>query len=224
MIIIFDLDDTLYDEKKFVISGFKYVSVFLNNLYGWNIKQTFNSLIRILNSDGRGEVFDTFLKLKEINSKILKRKCVNTYRHHTPNIFLKKEIKNILINFKKSEHSIYLLTDGHKVVQKNKINALGIEKFFKKIFITHRYGIKNAKPSTYCFKIIKKIEKCNWGSMLYIGDNPNKDFVNLKPLGMKTIRIMKGVHAKTRLNIKFEASFRINSLAELSSLIKNNFK
>ena len=157
MIIIFDLDDTLYDEKKFVISGFKYVSVFLNNLYGWNIKQTFNSLIRILNSDGRGEVFDTFLKLKEINSKILKRKCVNTYRHHTPNIFLKKEIKNILINFKKSEHSIYLLTDGHKVVQKNKINALGIEKFFKKIFITHRYGIKNAKPSTYCFKIILNI-------------------------------------------------------------------
>ena len=28
--------------------------------------------------------------------------------------------------------------------------------------------------------------------MVYVGDDPNKDFVNLNPLGMKTVRVLTG--------------------------------
>ena len=65
------------------------------------------------------------------------------------------------------------------MVQYNKIQALNISSYCNKIFIIHRFGIKNAKPSLYCFKKIKKIENCKWADLVYIGDDPNKYFINL---------------------------------------------
>ena len=73
-----------------------------------------------------------------------------------------------------------------------KADSLGLDKYFKKIVLTHRYGVKHAKPSSYCFSIIKDIENCEWIDLVYIGDDPNKDFVNLNPLGVKTIRVNTG--------------------------------
>lgn len=86
---------------------------------------------------------------------------------------------------------LYIVTDGNKIVQNNKIEALNLRKHIKKDFITHRFGKKHSKPSTYCFEKIRKLENVNPEDIVYIGDNPNKDFVNIKELGFRTIRIKK---------------------------------
>ena len=51
---------------------------------------------------------------------------------------------------------------------------------------------------------------------MYIGDNPKKDFVNLKKDGFWTMRVMTGEHRDVLASPEFEADFRINSLDELS--------
>ena len=43
--------------------------------------------------------------------------------------------------------------------------------------------------------------------MYYIGDNPKKDFVNLNPLDVTTIRVLTGEYKNLMVSKKFEAKF-----------------
>ena len=69
MIVCFDLDDTLYDEITYVQSGLKAVAKYLNNvkLLDYSEDDMYFQLTKILRENGRGKVFDIFLKM---NGKI----------------------------------------------------------------------------------------------------------------------------------------------------------
>ena len=191
MILIFDLDDTLYEEITFVYSGFKSVGRYLYEKYGFDPDESFLSMVKYLKKYGRGAIFNYLLLNKNIFNESNLKKCISIYRSHKPSIVINKEVYKYLLELGK-KFSLYLVTDGNKYVQHNKIAALGIYPLFKKVFITHNYGLDKAKPSLYCFNKIKKIEACNWSDIFYIGDNPNKDFVNLNKMGANTIRILSG--------------------------------
>lgn len=219
MIPIFDLDDTLYPERSFVESGFRAVARWLEHQFGWDVNESLVTMLRTLEVQGRGAVFDTLLASNGVASACLVNRCVHVYRHHTPDISLHPIAKELLGTLK---GPIFLVTDGHKIVQENKVRSLGIEKDFKKVFITHRYGICNAKPSIHCFEIIRRMEKCDWSDMAYIGDNPAKDFVNLTPLGVRTIRVLTGEHRNVKAKPGYEATQVISGLEELPILLKDN--
>tara|TARA_Y100000589_G_C27186575_1_gene642961 strand:- start:1202 stop:1867 length:666 start_codon:yes stop_codon:yes gene_type:complete len=221
MIIIFDLDDTLYKEIDFVKGGMRAVSYFLEDHIRENSKSIYSELIHILHTEGRGKIFDKFLNGKRKFNKYLVARCINEYRFHSPNIKLYESAQKFL-NANKFK-SLYLVTDGNKNVQWSKIKALDLERFFKKIFITHRYGIKNAKPSLYCFEKIKTLEQADWKDLVYIGDNPAKDFVSLKKVHAKTIRVLTGNYANTLAPEKFDADYTINSLDKLDLLLDKIF-
>ncbi len=221
MIPIFDLDDTLYPERTYVESGFSAVALMLEQRFGWSAKESYAHMLDTLASEGRGEVFNRLLATKGALNYSRVRDCIHTYRHHRPIIQLNPMACNVLGSLKERP---YLVTDGHKVVQQKKVEALGLEAQFKKIYITHRYGIKNAKPSTHCFELIKKLEKCEWSEMFYVADNPAKDFVNLNPLGVHTIRVSTGEHSKSIAQPGFDAMHKINTLDELKNVLNEIFK
>ena len=52
-IIIFDLDDTLYEERTFVESGFRAVAEYLEKHFKINKKELFEDLKNILRKEGR---------------------------------------------------------------------------------------------------------------------------------------------------------------------------
>lgn len=217
MILIFDMDDTLYDESTYVKSSFKAVANYLSKKYLLPYNNLLRSSLQILDENGRGKIFDELLIKNNIYTKTEVRNCLSVYRGNTPDISIFKEAEQVLTYLK--DYSKYLVTDGNKNVQYKKVKALGLKRYFKKIFLTHRYGIKNAKPSTYCFTLIKELEGCEWNDMTYIADDPNKDFVNLKPLGMKTVRVLKGRFKNQRAKKKYDAKFNINNLTELTKLL-----
>jgi len=214
MILVFDLDDTLYNEMDFVKSGFEAVSNYLYEFYSIPKDESFKFMIETLLKNGRGRIFDDILIKFGLYSKKRVRKCVSVYRAHKPHIFLYNEADDCLKRF--NDYFIYLVTDGNKLVQKNKIDALGLNNRVKFSFIIHRYGIKNSKPSPYCFLKICKMEKVEPEKVVYIGDNPNKDFVGIKPLGFKTIRVLTGQYKNVFKTDEFEADYPINNLSELS--------
>lgn len=217
LILIFDLDDTLYNELDFVQSGFQAVAYFLEEEYGVAKSESLAIMNNILHKEGRGAIFDLLLEMKHLHCKTLVRKCVYIYRHHSPSISPFPEAEELL---KSLDNPLYIVTDGHKIVQEKKINALNIQKYFKKIYLTHRYGIRHSKPSIYCFDKIRKTEKCDWSDMVYIGDDPNKDFVNLKPLGMHTIRVLKGNYKDVILDEIHEADYRIPDLTHVKEILR----
>jgi len=94
--------------------------------------------------------------------------------------------------------------------------ALGIYNKVKFPYITHRFGKMKAKPSPYCFLKIAEREKTAPENIVYVGDNPYKDFVGIKPLGFKTVRVLQGSFKDICLTVEFEAQRTIESLAELT--------
>ncbi|HRD55742.1 MAG TPA: HAD-IA family hydrolase [Parachlamydiaceae bacterium] len=212
-IFIFDLDDTLYDELSYVYSGFLAVAKFLEKATKLPSKEIFQELKEILKSQDRGHVFDLFLKRHHLFSKKLVKECLNTYRNHIPKITLYEDAKKLLQHLK--GHPIYIVTDGHKLVQENKIKALKLDKMVKHYYLTNRYGLKNNKPSPYCFLKICKQEKITPEEVVYIGDNPHKDFLGLKPLGFKTVRLLRGRYQHIQLEKWYEAEKTIRNLNEL---------
>ena len=206
MILIFDLDDTLYDEKTFYLSGLKNVSKYLTNEFNLNYKKIFSELKINFLKKGRNSLLENFLKQKKIYNLTNLNKIIKIYRYHQYKIHLYNDAKHFLKHFRDS--SMYIITDGNKVVQHSKIKKLSLNRYFKKIFITHRYGIKSAKPSLKCFSIIKKRENVKWSSLVYIGDNPNKDFVNLNKKGSLTIRILRGMYKNKKVSKLYDAQYK----------------
>jgi len=215
-VIVFDLDDTLYDELDFVKSGFNEVSEFLSKKFNIPKNKCYEIMINELQY-GRGEIFDNTLKKYNIFSKKLVKQCISRYRSHKPKIHL---FHSAIKCLKKLDiFPLYIVTDGNKIVQKNKVKALKIQKKVKFIFITSNYTLKNAKPSPYCFFKICELEKTSPQNIIYIGDDPSKDFVKIKQKGFKTIRVLTGKFKNEKYSKQFDADLTIKSLEELS-LIK----
>ena len=222
MILIFDLDDTLYDELTYVYSGLRSVARFGEQEWGWDFTDSQLFLRNTLLQEGRGKVFDSWLVAHGKWSRSRVAECVRIYRHHSPNLSLYSAAHKILGQYN-ARAPLYLVTDGHKVVQENKIEALNLQAIFCRIFITHRYGLSAAKPSTHCFEIIRNLEKCGWNQLVYVGDDPTKDFVGLNRFGVLTVRVLTGKHRNLAAKKEYDASLTIPNLHALPSALSSRF-
>lgn len=222
IIIVFDLDDTLYDEKTYVLSGFRAVASHLKMKYGLNSAKSYKFMLKDLNKNGRGKIFNNILAKYSLENKKCVRELLSVYRKHKPQIKLFADSERILKRFAK--YPLYVVTDGNVNVQNNKCRALGLGKHTDKIFITYRYGIKNAKPNTYCFKKILKLENSVPANLIYIADNPNKDFVNLNREGYNTVRILRGMFKNVNAGKGYDAGHAIKSLDEITVKFINSLK
>jgi len=115
-----------------------------------------------------------------------------------------------------------LITDGDKGAQLNKIKLLDLQKYMNKIIITDEYGKEYWKPSIKPFKMILEYFNIDSKESIYIGDNPNKDFIPCKKLGINTVRIIRpiGYYSNTFLNENYEADYNIKSLLELENILE----
>ncbi len=214
MVIVFDLDDTLYEEKTYVSSGFQTVACFLEPILQRSKKELWLEMMHVLEAEGRGVVFDRVLQRHGKYSKHLVRRCISRYRTHKPKIELHPEGRACLQRF--NEFPKYIVTDGNKTAQTAKVRALGLDKCTKKVFVTHRFGLAQAKPSPYCFQLIQRLEGVPANRIFYIGDNPTKDFHGIRPLGFRTIRVFTGPHAELQVPTRIDAEFKIKNLNELT--------
>lgn len=216
LIPIFDLDDTLYCEHDYVRSGFKAVAEFIANQNSFVTSHLlYKDFIDIWLSQGRGQIFNIICDKYNIAINI--SLLVQVYREHKPELVLYDDAKEALTYFITRNIPMGLITDGDSTTQWRKVESLQLNKLFNFIIVTNDLGIEYWKPSAVPYKKVAEalnvpIEKC-----VYIGDNPNKDFITAKKLGMKTIRIVReiGDHMKTRLDNTYEADKEIYSLTEL---------
>jgi|688.fasta_scaffold604536_2 putative hydrolase of the HAD superfamily len=220
-ILIFDLDDTLYPEVNYAESGFEAVSDFVLTAYQIPREITLRILLSALHSGERDTAFQKLSLICKLPNRAI-RECLAVYRGHKPKINLDDSTKQVLNTY--AQVNKYVVTDGNKIVQKRKVDALKLESIFNRCLITHNFGLKAAKPSIICFDKIRKIESATWKDLVYVGDDPKKDFVNLKPLGVKTVRVMTGKYSKIEASSKFEAEIRIPSLMCLDDALQSRYE
>jgi putative hydrolase of the HAD superfamily len=219
MILIFDLDDTLYRELDFVEGGFRNVAGLLEEELGLSSERTYRRLVKLLNDNGRGRVFDMFLLEQGIYSKERLMECVSRYRYGPRSLSLSDTNKKLLRELK-TKFTMYVVTDGNKSVQKFKADLLGLHLYFERVLPTHSFGKNRAKPSIYCFQKIAEWERVPMSELIYIGDNPEKDFVGLKSAGGKTVRLLEGPYQNMSAKPGHEADYTIASLPLVRKILE----
>lgn len=176
--VIFDLDDTLYGEKQYVLSGYKEIARSLNEP---------NAAVELWSFFEAGlPAIDEYLKKR--GRLDLKEKCLEIYRNQFPDIRLYDGVTGLLDALKRENKKLGIITDGRVEGQKNKIAALGLEKAVDDIIITDELGgVQFRKPNDTAFRIMQSRWKLTFEQMIYIGDNISKDFIAPEKLGMKYI-------------------------------------
>ena len=173
--IIFDLDDTLYSEKEYIRSGFKTVSDYLGGGYEerlWNFFEEGKPAIDAL--------------LKKLGREGEKEKVLEIYRIHKPDIHLYPGVTEMIEKLKSKSVKVGVITDGRPEGQWNKIEALGLN--VDDVIVTDELGgVQFRKPCDIAFRILQTKWRLNPADIVYVGDNPAKDFQAPQQLGMKSI-------------------------------------
>ena len=186
--VLFDLDDTLYPEIEFVHSGFRVVAQYLASLSNKGMHVLFERLCEILSQEGRGSVFDTLLQELGLFSRERVKLLLYLYRTHRPELKLYDEVPAVFDALRDRELRLGIITDGMASVQRNKINALGLDNLCDVIICSDEIGVECWKPSTMPFAIALELLDVVPENAVYVGDNVQKDFAGAKALGMHTIQ------------------------------------
>lgn len=184
--IIFDLDDTLYNEFDYVKSGFKAVAKLLPEIEG-----AYDSLLAAFKA-GKPAI-DTVLNDAGIQDNLVKKRCLEVYRINKPDIKLKNETEGLLKTLRAEGKKLGIITDGRPEGQKAKIEALGLSRLVDEIIITDELAgatgdvMNFRKPNDIAFIIMQRRLDAALKDMVYIADNPAKDFHAARSLGFDAV-------------------------------------
>lgn len=206
--VIFDLDDTLYSERDYVRSGYHKIAEFLQR------------------PEAEEELWQFFLEgrpaidayLEKTGQMGLKEICLDIYRNQTPDISLYPGVKELILRLKASGKKVGIITDGRPGGQRKKLEALGLTDLVDDVIITDELGGPAfRKPNDIAFRMMQ----CRWGlsypQMVYIGDNPGKDFQAPRQLGMQSLwyRNPEGLYSDSVENVNVCSIEKRNRLIQL---------
>ena len=185
--ILFDLDDTLYPENEFVLSGYRAVARKAACGGECEYETAFDCMRTSFHEAGRKAVFPCLLSTFPGLSMTLED-MVRIYREHVPEIHLFPEYMALLKELGKN-YRLGMITDGLPAVQRGKVHALGIEELFEKIIYSWDYGEERQKPHSYPFALMLDALRIPPQSALFVGDNPVKDGRGARDAGMIYVRV-----------------------------------
>lgn len=222
-VVVFDLDDTLYKEIDFLKSGYRQVAELVEKRYALSENEIYHNLLSWYYKKE-----NPFVLLNEtygLDSPVAD--YLDVYRFHHPNICLSDGVEETLSELKTRDVVLGIITDGRKVTQQNKIEALGLSRWFEKenIFINEEPG--HFKPSHWSFD--RLMQHCLEQfpsqdlSFYYVGDNPQKDFLAPNEFGWETICLLddgRNIHQQEFGNIDgYLPKYKVNTFSDLSNVV-----
>lgn len=186
---VFDLDDTLYAERDYVRSGFAAVESLVTERLG--IQGFADACWQSFLAGERRHIFDDVLRSRFATvDAALVRELVSVYRLHQPHIALFADSRRILDRVRRLGLPMALITDGHAISQRAKIEALGLDAWFSTVIVTAELGAGKSKPHPAAYELVQQaIGRQN--QLAYIADNPLKDFLAPNQLGWKSFRVRR---------------------------------
>lgn len=219
--IVFDLDDTLYPERSYALSGFAAVADWAEQTLGVPREEGFQLLEDYFEAGVRGDTFNRWLEAHAMPVEPWVKEMVRTYRDHQPELEPFPETVAVLEQLQ-TRYQLALITQGHKAGQMRKLEALNLTDYFQPAIIMGEEERQHWKPSTVPFERVLAGLNLEGTHASYIGDNPLKDFIGARQLGMATIRIRRpgGEHSRVEPpEPDYAADAEVGSLTEIETAL-----
>ena len=188
--VIFDLDDTLYPERSFVLSGFRAVAMWAEEHLGISADQALTELYQLFEGGIRGNTFNRWLESHGLKDEDWVPQMVQVYREHEPHIEPYPEVP-VLLRRLRLHYRLGLVSDGYAKVQRRKLTALGLASCFDVLIFSDEWGREAWKPNSKPFEIALERLKVTGSEAIYVADNPTKDFLGARQVGMWTVRVRR---------------------------------
>ncbi len=183
-VVAFDLDDTLYKEVEFVKSGYAAIAKWLSQ-FGIDSEESYTVM------------WQSFCRKENPMDAIIQRypsdyysiaDIIGIYRFHKPRIVLPDDSRQMLECLTRQGCELAVITDGRFVTQRNKIEALGIDRYVasENIIISEEAGCDKTQPGGF----LSLQNRYPDSRFFYVGDNPAKDFLWPNKLGWITICVV----------------------------------
>ena len=223
LVLFFDLDDTLYPERQFAISGFAAAARWAQANLG--IDGLADQLLQLLDQGHLGNVFAIALARRRPDHRPEDLAgLVEAYRNHDPVLEPFADASWALSHFA-AQGKLGLITDGTHRVQARKVAALGIGGHFAAIVYTDALGGRRfAKPHPEAYCRIEQALGTRGDTFVYVADNPAKDFVVPNARGWISVMVSRPGHRRIHAGAVAAAGgaprHEISSLRELPAVLE----
>lgn len=222
-VVVFDLDDTLISEKEYIRSGYLHVAGIIEDRFAMDKKEVFDELLSLFKVSPLNVFNRLYDKYQIEYSKEMILDLVKEYRGHFPYIQFYDDVLPCLSELKRAGIKVGIITDGYAIAQRQKLKAIQADEYFDEVIVTDELGREYWKPHPKAFELMKEKFRVNFDEMIYVGDNPEKDFYISRTYPIKTVRILRnGVHSDKKCLEGIEADISINHLQEIDSLLNLN--
>lgn len=215
MVIVFDLDDTLYDELDFVASGFRAVAAQIDPRRAAEVADFMHARFE---ATGSGRVFDDTVAQFGADADVAG--LVELYRGHSPDIALPPERAALLASLRQRSPAVDLglVSDGPERTQRNKFDRLGLGEFIDRPVFTAQLGAPKPAPAAF-LAVMERFGPRR--EFVYVADNPRKDFIAPRGLGWHTIRFRnpRGIYRDVVTDPSAQADVEIDAFEGLRSLL-----
>jgi putative hydrolase of the HAD superfamily len=209
--IVFDLDETLYRERRFALSGFCAVSRHVESSTGISAARCFRSLVGSLRSGRRRTAFQDACRQFDLDPEVA-TDWLGVYRAHRPRLRMSAGARLLLETLRRSWR-LAVLTNGLPAIQRAKVEALGVDRLVDVVVYAEEHGGRAGKPDPAAFEeALRRLavpRKC----ALVVGDDYDRDVVGARAAGLRAVWLSRGRMASAASH--GEASAVIGSLGEL---------
>lgn len=194
---IFDLDDTLYNSTELSTHARRSA---IRAMIDLGLQSTFDDAYQVLSEvvaeygSNYNYHFDQMLKRLDVEPAKMKLFiAAGMIAYHDikiTNIRPFHDVVPTLIDLRKLEVKICILTDGGALKQYEKILRMRLQDFLDEIIISEEVGIR--KPNPKLFELPLKRFNIQPSEAIYIGDNYKNDIIPCMRLGLHTVLIHRG--------------------------------
>ena len=193
--VLIDMDDTLYDERSYVLSGFQVVAEAIATRHpGVDAEMLLADMTVELDAYGRGRVFDEALARAGLTpTPSLVAELVGLYREHRPRIALWPGVSEALAEIG-AHCRTAIVTDGLAQMQRRKVEALGLAARVDEVLYCWEHDA--AKPAPDCYAEALRRLGARPDEAVVVGDRPDHDMAAARAIGCRSIRVLTGRFAQ----------------------------
>ena len=187
--VLFDLDDTIYEERLYFRSAFSAVARFLEERGVGSYPDTLGLLERLHHGEGRERVFQKLARTLGFADDLIPA-LVDVHRGHKPDIRLSDDAREVLPRLKE-RYRLGCVTDGWAAVQRAKLEALDAARLFDAIVVADDYGRHRWKPDPFPFHRCCELLEAPADAAVFVGDNPDRDVRGARNAGLRAVRLRR---------------------------------